>query len=152
MGRPMTEAGKLRRQISMQLDDAADIRREINEVMAAYGLAVDEEMQKAMDEVAKDAVLELRAHSMGNGWKNYARGWVYESKPDKRGVRRMVLYNKKYGSLTHLLENGHEKILWGNKPKSVGTRVPGKPHIKPVADMVAKELPNKIEELLKKTN
>lgn len=151
MGRPMTEAGKLRRQISMQLDDAADLRREINEVMAAYGLAVDEDMQKAMDEVAKEAVLELRAASSENGWKNYARGWVYESKPDKRGIRRMILYNKKYGQLTHLLENGHEKILWGKKPVSTGTRVPGKPHIKPVADMVEKELPKKIEELLSKS-
>ena len=95
MGRPLTEAGKLRREISLELDDALDLRRTINEVMAAYGMAVDETMQAAMDDVAKTAVLELRARSMEHGWKNYARGWVYESKADKKGVRRMILYNKK---------------------------------------------------------
>lgn len=148
MGRPMTEAGKLRRQKSLELDDAVDLRREINEVLLAYGLSVDETMQQAIVEVSKLAVLELRAASSENGWKNYARGWVYESKADKKGIRRNVLYNKKYGQLTHLLENGHEKILWGKKPVSVGNRVAGKPHIKPVADMIEKELPKEIEKAL----
>ena len=148
MSRPMTEAGKLRRLKSLELDDAVDLRREINEVLLAYGLSVDETMQQAIDEVSKLAVLELRAASSENGWKNYARGWVYESKADKKGIRRNVLYNKKYGQLTHLLENGHEKILWGKKPVSVGTRVAGKPHIKPVADMIEKELPKEIEKAL----
>ena len=148
MGRPLTDAGRLRRLKSLELDDAVDLRREINDVLLAYGLSVDETMQKAIDEVSKLAVLELRAASSENGWKNYARGWVYESKADKKGIRRNVLYNKKYGHLTHLLENGHEKILWGKKPKSVGTRVEGKPHIKPVADMIEKELPKEIEKAL----
>lgn len=148
MGRPMTEAGKLRRLKSLELDDAVDLRREINEVLLAYGLSVDETMQQAIDEVSKQAVLELRANSMEHGWKYYARGWVYESKADKKGIRRNVLYNKKYGQLTHLLENGHEKILWGKKPVSVGNRVAGTPHIKPVADMIEKELPKEIEKAL----
>ena len=147
MGRPMTEAGKLRRQISMQMDDAVDIRRQINDVLLAYGMAVDETMQAVIDDVSKQAVLELRANSIEHGWKNYAAGWTYENKPDKKGVRRCVLYNKKHGSLTHLLENGHVKVLWG---KSTGERVPGIPHIKPVADMVAEELPKAIEKALQK--
>ena len=147
MGRPLTEAGKKRREISMRLDDAADLRREINDVLLAYGLLVDEEMQKAIDDVSKQAVLELRAASYEHGWRQYARGWVYENKPDKKGVRRAVLYNKKHGSLTHLLENGHVKVLWG---KTTGERVPGIPHIKPVADMIATELPKAVEEALKK--
>ena len=148
MGRPMTEAGKLRREISMQMDDASDLRREVNEVLLAYGLAVDETMQAVIDDVSKQAVLELRAASLENGWKNYARGWVYESKADKKGVRRNILYNKKYGPLTHLLENGHEKILWGKKPKSSGTRVEGKKHIEPVSKMIEEELPKEIEKAL----
>lgn len=147
MGRPMTEAGRLRRQISMQLDDAADLRRTVNDVLLAYGMAVDEEMQKAIDEVSKLAVLELRAASEEHGWKNYARGWVYESKPDKKGIRKNILYNKKYGSLTHLLENGHEKVLWG---KSTGERVPGTPHIADVEKMIQTELPKEIEKALQK--
>ena len=148
MGRPMTEAGKLRRLKSLELDDAVDLRREINDVLLAYGLSVDETMQQAIDEVSKQAVLELRAASSEHHWDNYARGWVYESKADKKGIRRNVLYNKKYGQLTHLLENGHEKILWGKKPVAVGNRVAGKPHIKPVADMIEKELPKEIEKAL----
>lgn len=147
MGRPLTEAGRQRRQISMRLDDAADLRREINNVLLAYGLLVDEEMQAAIDDISKQAVLELRSHSYDHGWRQYARGWVYENKPDRKGVRRCVLYNKKHGSLTHLLENGHVKVLWG---KSTGERVPGIPHIKPVADMVAEELPKAIEKALQK--
>lgn len=148
MGRPLTEAGRQRRAISMQLDDAVDLRRQINDVLLAYGMAVDETMQQVIDDVSKQAVLELRANSMENGWKNYARGWVYESKADRKGVRRNILYNKKYGQLTHLLENGHEKILWGKKPVSTGTRVPGKKHIEPVSQMIEKELPKEIEKAL----
>lgn len=150
MGRPMTEAGKLRRERSLILDDASDIRREINDVLLAYGMAVDETMQAVIDDVSKQAVLELRAASMENGWRNYARGWVYESKADKKGVRRNILYNKKYGPLTHLLENGHEKILWGKKPKASGKRVAGKKHIEPVSQMIETELPKEIEKALSK--
>lgn len=147
MGRPLTEAGRQRRQISMRLDDSADLRREINNVLLAYGLLVDEEMQAAIDDVSKQAVKDLKAESEKHGWKNYARGWVYENKPDKKGVRRCVLYNKKHGSLTHLLENGHMKILWG---RSTGERVDGVKHIEPVNNWVVEELPKAIEKALQK--
>ena len=147
MGRPLTEAGRQRRQISMRLDDSADLRREINNVLLAYGLLVDEEMQAAIDDVSKQAVKDLKAESKKHGWKNYAAGWTYENKPDKKGVRRCVLYNKKHGSLTHLLENGHAKVLWG---RSTGKRVAGVKHIEPVNNWVAEELPKAIEKALQK--
>lgn len=148
MSRPMTEAGKLRRQISLNLDDASDLRRTINEVMLSYGLAVDSDLQGAIDNVSEKALEDLKARSEANGWKKYAKGWVYESKQDKKGIRRNVLYNKKYGSLTHLLENGHEKILWGKNPVSVGTRVAGVKHIEPVNKMIEEELPKEVEKVL----
>ena len=142
MGRPLTDAGRLRRLKSLELDDATDLRREINDVLLAYGLSVDETMQQAIDEVSKQAVLELRAASSENGWKNYARGWVYESKADKKGIRRNVLYNKKYGQLTHLLENGH---VIKNKKGTYG-HTHGIKHIKPVEEWASDELPRRILE------
>lgn len=146
MGRPMTEAGRLRRQISLTLDDASDIRREINEVLLAYGFQVTAEMQEAVNEVSKEAVKKLQAESRKHGWNKYAAGWKFDKKNGNLDSKA-IIYNGKHGSLTHLLENGHEKILWG---RSTGERVEGVPHIAPVNEWVTQELPKRIDEKLTK--
>lgn len=148
MGRPMTEAGKIRRQTSLQLDDAADLRRTIDEVLVGLGFNVETEMKAVLFNVSKEAVKKLKEESQKHGWKNYANSWTYEKKPDKKGHMNYVLYNKKYGPLTHLLENGHEKVLWG---KSTGQRVDGVKHIEPVNAWLEEEVPKAIEEALNQT-
>ena len=148
MGRPMTEAGKLRRQISMNIDDAADLRRTIQEVLTAYGFNVETEMKAVMFDVSKEAVKMLKRESDSHGWKEYGKGWTYEKTPNRQGRMSYKLYNKKHGPLTHLLENGHEKVLWG---RTTGERVQGVKHIEPVNDWIQKELPQAIEKALNQT-
>lgn len=144
MGRPMTEAGKIKRQISLTLDDAADIRREINEVLLAYGFQVTAEMQEAVNEVSQEAVKKLKDVSKAHGWTKYASGWKYDKKNGNQDSKA-IIYNGKHGSLTHLLENGHEKVLWG---RSTGERVEGIPHIAEVDKWVVEELPKRIDQKL----
>ena len=148
MGRPMTEAGKIRKQTSLKLDDALDLRRTINEVLLAYGMNVETDMQYTISEVSKEAVKKLKSVSLQHGWKNYAKGWTYEKKAGRRGVQKFTLYNKKHGPLTHLLENGHVKVLWG---RSTNERVDGTPHIGQVNDWIAEELPKEVEKALNQT-
>ena len=148
MGRPMTEAGKIRRQTSLKLDDAMDLRRTIDEVLVGLGFNVETDMKAVLFNVSKEAVKKLKEESKKHGWTKYGNGWTYEKKPDKKGHMNYVLYNKKYGPLTHLLENGHEKVLWG---KSTGERVDGIKHIEPVNAWLEEEVPKAIEDALNQT-
>ena len=144
MGRPMTEAGKIRKQTSLKLDDALDLRRTINEVLLAYGMNVETDMQYTISEVSKEAVKKLKSVSLQHGWKNYAKGWTYEKKAGRRGVQQFTLYNKKHGPLTHLLENGH--VSRNGTGRTFGT-VPGREHIKPVEDELENWLDKEIRKL-----
>ena len=144
MGRPMTEAGKIRKQTSLKLDDALDLRRTINEVLLAYGMNVETDMQYTISEVSKEAVKKLKSVSLQHGWKNYAKGWTYEKKAGRRGVQQFTLYNKKHGPLTHLLENGH--VSRNGTGRTFGT-VPGREHIKPVEDELEHWLDKEIRKL-----
>ena len=148
MGRPLTDAGQLRKLNSLKLDDALDLRRTINEVLLGIGSTAENDMKEVLMDVSKETAKKLKAESEKHGWRNYAKGWTYEKKPDKKGRMNYVLYNKKYGPLTHLLENGHEKVLWG---KATGDRVPGTPHIAPVNDWLEEEVPKAIEDSLNKS-
>lgn len=123
-----------------------DLKAAVNEVLLAYGLQVDDTTQTAIDTVSKEAVKRLKLVSKQNGWNKYATGWKYDKRPGKNN-RGAVIYNGKYGSLTHLLENGHVKVLWG---RSTGERVAGRPHIADVDAFVSEELPKEIEKLLNK--
>ena len=118
-----------------------DLARAVNDVLLAFCMQADTAMTKAIDDTSKEAVKRLKAASQAEGWKKYATGWTVQKK-DTKTAKRGTIYNKKYGHLTHLLENGHEKVLWG---KSTGERVPGRPHIAPVNDWITEELPKAIE-------
>lgn len=145
MGRPLTDAGRQRRMISMKLDDAADLRRTIQEVLLAYGFNVETEMKAVTFDMSKEAVKMLQAESKKHGWTEYGKGWTVDKTPNRQGRMSYKLYNKKHGQLTHLLENGHEKVLWG---RTTGDRVAGIKHIEPVDTWLKEELPKAIERAL----
>lgn len=58
----------------------------------------------------------------------YADGWGQTTVRDSDDWCEIVVHNKKRWQLTHLLEKGHAKFLWGIP---TGERVPAYPHILP---------------------
>lgn len=121
--------------------DNLKLTQEVGAILQQFEHGVSTAIDKASEEVAKEAVKKLKSVSpVGTGaWKgHYAQKW----KAKKVGGK-LVVHNEKY-QLTHLLENGHDVVSHGR----VAGHVPGKPHIKPVEEWVQEELPKRLEEMI----
>lgn len=114
-----------------------DISKQIADNLKAYTNEVEEILEEAIVEVAKDTATTLRSTSPKDTGK-YAKGWT--SSPNKRGGR--VIRNKNKPQITHLLELGHAK--------RGGGRVSGKPHILPARDAAAEELERRVRGALRR--
>lgn len=125
---------------------ALDLRSTINSMFNKYGNEVNVVIDEAMKEVARESVEDLKAvrsfSSKGHPSGHYSADWTYEVQPVKRYTRMIVVYNQDHYQLTHLLESGHAKFLWG---RSTGQNVQGFPHIKPVEEKANEHLERAIE-------
>ena len=123
--------------------DPLGMQAEIQQILRAYGSAMDLAVDKAAKECGKEAAAKLRQTSPKGHRGTYAKGWAV--KVDR--AKSVTVYNKVY-QLTHLLEHGHKTRYTSGK---YGTKLQSKAieHIKPVADEVADEFPEKINEYLK---
>lgn len=110
---------------------------QINNILAQYtsdvNVTVDEVMKSGAQQ-AKKALQQLSPADTGR----YAKSWAV-----KKEKGRYIVYNKKPG-LTHLLENGHDII---RNERKVG-RVQGRPHIKPVEEMINENIIKELESKL----
>ena len=107
----------------------ADIlnRSEVEIQIASYQAS-----KKIAKQAAKD-VKSLSPYRKGG----YSKGWKATAEEDG-----YVVHNATYPGLTHLLENGHDIVVNGQKVGHEG----GRPHIKPVEETMTK----KFEEEVKK--
>lgn len=124
--------------------DGFDLQKQINGVLAAYGLRVDDLVQEAIDTDANEAVKKLKSVSLSHNWRSYASGWRYQKQKQNRDNVAKI-YNGKHGSLTHLLENGHEIISHG---QATGKRTRAFPHIAAVDAWLAEQLPKDVEKAI----
>lgn len=115
------------------------ISKEFAKILSEYKEEVEEGISIAGDNVAKNAVKNLKKNSpkRKNSGGAYAKGWRITTIKGKR-----IIHNKTKYQLTHLLENGHAKVNGG--------RVPGKPHIKPVEEQAIKEYISEVEKVIKR--
>ena len=125
-----------------------DVSKAIGAMIVTYGDDVNEVVDDAMKTVAEEAEESLRKISTfsqkGNPTGEYSKDWDLLIEPVKRYSRRFVVYNVDHYQLTHLLESGHAKYLWG---KETGGKVQGYEHIKPINDKAQDRI---IEEIIER--
>lgn len=113
---------------------------EIAKILSEYTEDVIEGIDEAGQEVAKEAVKELKAKSPKKTGV-YAKGWTKKTEKKYGDVSTVIIYNKNKPSLTHLLEHGHAK--------RGGGRTKAKSHIRPVEEMVIEEFTTEVEKVVK---
>lgn len=105
--------------------------------LSEYQGYTNEVLEHAAETAAKHAVAELTIKSPSSSGK-YAKGWKIKKGDYARigGVRSVIIYNPSRYMLTHLLEHGHRKVVWGHQTSSA---VSAKVHIAPAEEEVIKE-------------
>lgn len=123
-----------------------DLSGTVEELLKEYGDQVYEVMDDAIKETSEEARNELRSVNQfsprGNVSGAYSQSWEYEKQKVNRLEVSSVVYNEDHYRLTHLLESGHAKFLWG---RETGEKVQGYPHIEPVNNKAQKTLIDKVE-------
>lgn len=112
-----------------------DLSNEITKALKEYTSDVEEGLEEAKKEVAKEGVKQLKNTSPKNTG-SYAKGWRVK----KIGTAQ-VIHNATDYQLTHLLEKGHAK--------RGGGRVPPKVHIAPVEEKVIEEYEKRVEKVIR---
>lgn len=117
----------------MALNFAADVSK----ILESYALSdVVPAMNKAVEEVSKEAVKKLKDTSPRGATKKYYKGWTKEVTKGRMTASAVIYGKNGTYQLAHLLENGHAK--------RGGGRVDGIEHIKPVEEWAAKEFEKRI--------
>ena len=112
-----------------------DLAKQINNQLERYATLVRGEVEKATDDVTKEAVQEIKAASPVETGA-YKAGWTRKKVPNG-----YIIHNKTNYQLTHLLEHGHAKRSGG--------RVAGKVHIRPAEERANKRFEERIEKAVK---
>ena len=104
----------------------------ISGILSQYADEIDQNVGEIAVAIGKKGVQALKSASretFPNGTGAYASGWKQQVTTDRTGTV-VTIYNEHPGK-PHLLENGH--VCRNGTGRTFG-RVPGHPHIKPVAD------------------
>lgn len=112
----------------------------ILEALEGYSREVAVVAKEAVEETAEECRQEISQKSPGSG--PYGQSWKKKQAYYSHDEVRYTIYNDKHYQLTHLLEYGHEKWLWGDY---TGERVKAIPHIRPAEEKAEQNLINKIK-------
>lgn len=117
-----------------------DFSGEITKIYKSWSTEVLEETNQAVKDVAAEARDELKVEGkFENRSGKYRKGWRVTFTELRYGLQATV-HNKVY-QLTHLLESGHAKWLWG---KDTGETVQAFPHIENVNEEAQRKLEEEI--------
>lgn len=119
---------------------ADNFQGSITEIFKTYSDEVLENVNEAVREVADESKDQLKvAGSFNNLSGKYRKGWKVTFEEKRYGIAAVV-HNKVY-QLTHLLESGHAKFLWG---RATGEEVRAFPHIEAVNEEAQQKLEEEI--------
>lgn len=100
-----------------------------DEIIDAYAEKFERDVRKAVKKGGSECRKQLRETTVPGATGEYAEGWVATEEKGFAGGTFVTVHNKgRHASLTHLLENGHEKFVYGH---DTGGRVPAYKHIAP---------------------
>lgn len=118
----------------------SDFTGSVTNIYKSYASSVQEEVNEAVKDVAGQARDQLKVEGdFKNGSGKYRKGWRITFNETRFGLEATI-HNKVY-QLTHLLESGHAKWLWG---RSTGETVQAFPHIEKVNEEAQKKLEEEI--------
>ena len=110
----------------------------VAKTLKEYEGATIDNMKKAVDKTAKQAVKELKSSSPVRTGA-YSKSWAAKrTKQSNAWAYEKTVFNKKHYRLTHLLEKGHKKVNGG--------RVAARPHIAKVEQEAIDDLIKEIKE------
>lgn len=121
---------------TVSIDNLAD---EIVSAIREYTEDVTAGIEQEVDSTSKKLTKDI-ANSSPRKTGEYAKGWK-RKKVSRGGQVSYIIYNRKKGSIAHLLEFGHAK--------RGGGRVAGKPHIRPNYDRTEPEMMRRIRAIIK---
>lgn len=121
--------------MKVKVDTLADA---IELELQGYSDEIKIEIASAFKNIGTRCVKKLRETSPKR-FGGYGKSWAQKVTVTDSQVSVSV-YNKKYASLTHLLENGHAK--------SNGGRVEGIPHIAPIQEWADEEAMDAISKIM----
>lgn len=123
---------------------AKSVQDQIKAILEEYGPEVQEVVNKAAVETAKETVKDLKQTSPKSkrAGKHYANNWAMKEKKIPAGGINTVVYNKAPTyRLTHLLEKGH---VVKNQYGTYG-RAPAIRHIEPAEERGIENFLRKVE-------
>lgn len=127
-----------------------DLSSAVDELLKEYGDDVWAVMGDAINDTVNEAVSDLHAVNSfspkGSPKGDYSKSWTSEQRMTSRYSKVDIVYNEDHYRLTHLLESGHSKVLWGRK---TGERVSAYPHIAPINDKAQESVIRKVEKGIK---
>lgn len=122
-----------------------DFTAQLTAALKEYSNTCEQEIQKAIDDVSKEAKKKLLATSPRGRRGQYRKGWKVTFER-RSGYYKAHIHSKEY-QLTHLLEHGHRTGLksgkYGGRSSSSA-----KPHIAAVEQWANKEIEKRIKEVL----
>lgn len=107
-----------------------------------FSKEVSDNLKAAVRAGGKKATDTLQQTKVPGATGEYASGWKMKTESDGYGGHACRVYNDKKPSLTHLLEFGHEKWVFGH---DTGERVPAYPHIETAYEAGVGELLRRLE-------
>ena len=126
--------------MSRRYVSANDFSGAVTNILKDWSADVLEETNEAVKEVANEARDELKVEgNFENRSGKYRKGWKVTFTELRYGLEATV-HNKVY-QLTHLLESGHAKWLWG---RDTGGTVQAFPHIEKVNEEAQRKLEEEI--------
>lgn len=126
--------------MSRRYVSANDFSGAVTNILKDWSADVLEETNEAVKDVATEARDELKVEgNFENRSGKYRKGWKVTFTELRYGLEATV-HNKVY-QLTHLLESGHAKWLWG---RDTGGTVQAFPHIEKVNEEAQRKLEEEI--------
>lgn len=123
-----------------------DMTQEIKRQLGAYSDEITDEIKQAVDDVTKQAFNEIKNHITFKDHNVYSKAMSTRTLSESQFGKKNVWYVKEpHYRLTHLLEKGHRKRNGEDSTNAY-------PHIIYGEELIERELPKKVEEILNNAN